>query len=74
MFLSELLFLSQTQRIKKKQVTSIINSFSPYVVNLQNILMPKVILVFCHKKSTHLDHSYHKYALDAKKRLNLPQT
>ena len=33
-------------------------------MNFQTILMPKVFWQnFCHKKSTHLDHSYLKYAL-----------
>ena len=50
--------------MKKKQITLIIYSFTPSDMNFQTILMPKGILAyFCHKKYTHSDHSYLKYAL-----------
>ena len=47
--------LIDTKRIKKKQVTHL---------HPQTILMPKVIMAkIWSQKSTHLDHSYLKYAL-----------
>ena len=57
------------KQIKKKQVTLTLYSFAPSDINFQLILMPKVILAKknCHNKSTHLDHSYLKYALSTSK-------
>ena len=43
-------------------------------MNFQTILMPKLILSnFCHKKSTHLDHSYLKHALESKIIINFKE-
>ena len=59
--------LHDTKRIKMKQVTVILYSFTctPSDMNFQPILMPKVILAkILSKKSTQFDHSYLKYALD----------
>ena len=36
--------LNDTKRTKKKQVTSILDSFTPSEMNFQMSLMPKVIL------------------------------
>ena len=49
--------LNDTKRIKKKQVTSTLYSFTPSRINFQTILAR-----FLSQKSTHLDHSYLKYA------------
>ena len=49
---------------KKKQVKLMLDSFTPSDINFQTILMAKWFWqIFCHKKSTLLDHSYLKYAL-----------
>ena len=55
---------NDTKRIKKKQVTLILYLFTPSDMNFQTFLLPKMILAKkINKKSTHLDHSYHKYTL-----------
>ena len=57
--------LNYTKRIKQKQVTSILYSFTPSDVNFQTFLL---LLWFWqkrnHKESTHLDHSYLNYTAD----------
>ena len=57
--------LNDTKRIKKKQVTLILYSFTPSDMNFQTYLLPKMILAKknSQKKTTHLDHSYLKYTL-----------
>ena len=55
---------NDTKLIKKNQVTLILCSFTPSDINFKRFWWQKWFWqIFYHKKSTHLEHSYLKYAL-----------